>query len=93
MTSAMDILSEQEQDTLDNLEARVAKTVELVAQLRAERDAAREEASRWETEATTLRNSLTKAEQERETMQAERKAVRSRIEKLLGQMDLLSSES
>ncbi len=89
----MDILSEQEQDTLDNLEARVAKAVELMAQLRAERDAAREEASRWEAEAAALRGSLTKAEQERETMQAERKAVRSRIEKLLGQMDLLSSES
>jgi len=32
-------------------------------------------------------------ESERETFQTERKAVRTRIEKLLGQMDLISSDS
>lgn len=59
---------ESEVDALVELEERIRRTVELVATLRAERDAARAELA---------------------AMQGDRKQVRTRIEKLLGQMDSL----
>jgi chromosome segregation ATPase len=75
-----------ETDELAALEAQVERAVELIQQLRGERDAARKEAA-------LLRQQLAGIETERESLRTERKAVRTRIEKLLGQMDLLSSES
>jgi FtsZ-binding cell division protein ZapB len=81
-------------DSLASLEDRIRRTVELVASLRkekeaaveaaiAERDAARREAADAETR-------IRKLSQELEDLRSERKQVRTRIEKLLGQMDLLS---
>lgn len=77
---------ETEQDELAILEERVSRAVEMIQLLRLERDEARDEAS-------ALRKQLSDLESDRESLQTERKAVRSRIEKLLGQMDLLSSEA
>src|SRR5439155_13656489 len=65
-----------QEDSLTSLEERIRKTVELVTSLRAERDTAVEESQRLREEIDELRK--------------ERKHVRARIEKLLGQMDLLS---
>ena len=65
-----------EDDALTSLEERIRHTVEIVGTLRAERDAAVAEAH--------------KLRQELEGLRGERKQVRTRIEKLLGQMDLLS---
>ena len=65
-----------EQDALETLEERIRRTVELVSSLRAERDAAIADAQ--------------KAREELEALRGERKNVRARIEKLLGQMDQLS---
>ena len=64
-----------EQDALAELEERIRRTVELVSTLRTERDAAVAESQ--------------KLRQELESLRGERKQVRTRIEKLLGQMELL----
>lgn len=66
----------ESQDGLASLEERIRRTVELVSSLRAERDAAIADAQ--------------KAREELEALRGERKNVRARIEKLLGQMDQLS---
>ena len=74
---------EQETDSLSSLELRIQQAVQLVARLRAEKDAAMEQAAASRSEAARL------AEEVR-TLQADRKQVRQRIEKLLGQIDQLS---
>jgi FtsZ-binding cell division protein ZapB len=68
--------SPQELDALSSLEERITRAVELVTTLRAEK--ADMEAQR------------DAAIQELDELRSERKQVRTRIEKLLGQMDLLS---
>ena len=68
--------SQQELDALARLEERITRAVELVTTLRAEKAGA--EAQR------------DAAIQELDELRSERKQVRTRIEKLLGQMDLLS---
>lgn len=76
-------------DPLANLEERIRRTVELVATLRAERDAALAEADAVKRAAGTALADAQKYRQEIESLRGERKQVRTRIEKLLGQMDLL----
>lgn len=89
---------EEEVDSLSSLEERINRAIEVVTRLReekesiavqletatAERDAARRDAVQSQSQAQ-------KAVQELEELRAERKQVRTRIEKLLGQMDLLST--
>ncbi len=75
---------EQETDSLQALEQRIQQAVQLVVRLRQERDAAVHEAAEARAEAARLSDEL-------KTLQAERKQVRSRIEKLLGQIDQLSA--
>lgn len=65
-----------ETDSLEALEERIHRAVELVSSLRGQRDAAVAEAKKLRAEI--------------EGMRSERKQVRVRIEKLLGQMDQLS---
>ena len=88
---------EQETDALASLEERINRAVEAVSYLRreketiaeqlqsamAERDAARKDAALAQAQAQ-------KIAQELEDLRSERKQVRTRIEKLLGQMDLLN---
>lgn len=74
---------EQETDSLTSLELRIQQAVQLVGRLRAEKEAALEQAAASKSEAVRL------AEEVR-TLQAERKQVRQRIEKLLGQIDHLT---
>jgi predicted nucleic acid-binding Zn-ribbon protein len=62
-------------DALSSLEERIHRTVELVSTLRAERDAALADAQKLRVELEDLRS--------------QRKQARARIEKLLGQMDVL----
>jgi uncharacterized coiled-coil DUF342 family protein len=64
-----------EEDSLANLEERIRRAVELVSTLRSERDAAIAE---------TL-----KLREELEGLRSERKQARTRIEKLLRQMESL----
>jgi len=58
--------------------------VQMVARLRQEKEAAVEEAAEAKAEAARLADEV-------RTLHAERKQVRSRIEKLLGQIDQLSA--
>lgn len=62
-------------DALSSLEERIHRTVELVSTLRTERDAAVADAQKLRVELENLRS--------------QRKQARVRIEKLLGQMDVL----
>jgi FtsZ-binding cell division protein ZapB len=75
--------AEQETDSLSSLEERIQQAVQLVARLRAEKDAAIEQADGAKAEAARLADEV-------RVLQAERKQVRQRIEKLLGQIDQLS---
>jgi FtsZ-binding cell division protein ZapB len=77
--------SEQETDSLSNLEQRIQQAVDLVVRLRKEKNAAVEQAEQARAESARLSEEL-------RTLQAERKQVRTRIEKLLGQIDDLSGE-
>ena len=74
---------EFEVDSLSSLEERIQRAAQWVAQLRQEKEAAVEAAAEAKAEADRLA-------QEVKTLQAERKQVRARIEKLLGQIDQLS---
>jgi FtsZ-binding cell division protein ZapB len=76
-------------DALAILEDRIRRTVELVATLRAERDAAVAEMEAARNAAGSALTDSQKIRQELESLRNERKHVRTRIEKLLGQMDLL----
>lgn len=67
---------ESDDDALATLEERIHRAVDLVTTLRAERDAAVADSR--------------KLRQELEDLRAQRKQARLRIEKLLGQMDLLA---
>lgn len=75
---------EQESDSLTGLEERIQKAVQLVGRLRQEKEAALEEAARAHAQAEKLAEEI-------RTLQAERKQVRARIEKLLGMIDQLSA--
>jgi chromosome segregation ATPase len=75
---------EQESDSLSSLEERITLAVQLVARLRKEKDAALEEAAAAKAEVARLADEV-------KTLHTERKQVRSRIEKLLGQIDQLSA--
>ena len=87
-----------ELDSLADLEERILRAVELVSALRAERDAALselEEARAALAELASVKKAAAAADklhEEIEGLRAERKQVRVRIEKLLGQMDQLSGQ-
>lgn len=74
--------AEQELDSLSSLEDRIQKAVQLVGRLRQEKDAALAEAADAKAEVERLTGEVS-------TLQSERKQVRGRIEKLLGQIDQL----
>jgi FtsZ-binding cell division protein ZapB len=76
----MELLRDQEIDSLGTLEERIQQAVELVVRLRRERDAAAAE-----------RDAAIREHGAAQRLRAERKHVRNRIEKLLGQIDALST--
>ncbi len=76
--------AQQELDSLGVLEERITRAVELVTSLRAEKSALESQLASAIAERDGVR-------QELDDLRSERKQVRTRIEKLLGQMDLLSS--
>ena len=75
--------AQQELDALDSLEERITRAVELVTSLRKENADLGAQLSLAIAERDSVR-------QELEELRSERKQVRARIEKLLGQVDLLS---
>ena len=76
--------ADQENDSLSSLEERILRAVQSMSKLRQERDAAVDEAAEAKRDAVQLAEEV-------KSLQAERKQVRSRIEKLLGQIDQLSA--
>ncbi len=93
-----DLLRMEETDSLAALEERILRAVEMVSTLREEKqalqkeledaleakEAARRDADQARADAARLNGEVA-------SLQSERKQVRTRIEKLLGQMDLLSN--
>jgi FtsZ-binding cell division protein ZapB len=73
----MEAVQEESTDALGNLEQRITYAVELISNLRAENE--------------ELRQRFTGTQRELDELRNERKQVKARIEKLLGQMDLLSA--
>jgi FtsZ-binding cell division protein ZapB len=80
----MSPVEEQDIDSLSSLEERIQKAVHLMTRLREEKEAAVAEAAHAKAETARLAAEV-------KTLQAERKQVRTRIEKLLGQIDQLST--
>ena len=76
--------AEQETDSLSSLEERIQRAVLLLTRLRKEKEEAMEEAAEARAEAERLGDEV-------RALQTERKQVRARIEKLLGQIDQLST--
>jgi predicted nucleic acid-binding Zn-ribbon protein len=74
----------EEVDSLGSLEQRIQQAVQLVSRLRSEKEAALDQLAAAKTEAAHLADEV-------KALQAERKQVRQRIEKLLGQIDQLSA--
>jgi uncharacterized coiled-coil DUF342 family protein len=74
----------EEVDALSSLEERIQRAVQLVGKLRKEKEAAEEAAAQARAESARLAEEL-------KALHSERKQVRSRIEKLLGQIDQLSA--
>jgi FtsZ-binding cell division protein ZapB len=74
----------EEVDALSSLEERIQRAVLLVGKLRKEKEVAEEAAAHAKAESARLAEEL-------KSLQSERKQVRSRIEKLLGQIDQLSA--
>lgn len=88
----------EETDSLASLEERIHRAVQLVAQLRQEKDTIQKlldetiaEKEAAEKGASDAREQNKVLSQEIDELKAERRQVRSRIEKLLGQMDMLSA--
>jgi FtsZ-binding cell division protein ZapB len=75
--------AQQELDALDSLEERITRAVELVTSLRQENADLGAQLGSAIAERDSVR-------QELDELRSERKQVRARIEKLLGQVDLLS---
>jgi predicted nucleic acid-binding Zn-ribbon protein len=74
----------RESDSLGNLEERIQLAIQLVARLREEKEAALAAAAEAKAQNERLAEEVG-------ALQAERKQVRARIEKLLNQIDQLSA--
>jgi FtsZ-binding cell division protein ZapB len=95
----------EDTDTLSGLEDRILRAVQLVGKLREENAELKERLAAAESEASlavaarndaeealaAFKANAGRAASELEVLQSERKQVKARIEKLLGQMDLLSA--
>jgi seryl-tRNA synthetase len=84
----------EDNDALASLEERILRAVQLVNQLRSEKEAAEAQAvaarASSDAELEALRAENARLVDEVAELRAERKQVRTRIEKLLGQMDNLA---
>ncbi len=83
---------DEDMDSLASLEERITRAVELVSSLKKQNEqlAARTQDAETERDAAVLQ--AQKIADELDGLRSERKQVRTRIEKLLGQMDLLSAQ-
>lgn len=86
----LDNVDIQETDSLASLEERIVQAVQLVTRLRQEKEAAVADKQAALQKVADLQSRNSQLSSELETVRAERKQVRVRIEKLLGQIDQLS---
>jgi FtsZ-binding cell division protein ZapB len=84
VTQEMPGLHDTELDTLGHLEDRIQKAVALVNRLRHEKETALKELAASKAENARVAGEV-------ESLQAERRQVRARLEKLLGHIDQLGS--
>ncbi len=87
----MESSRDQEVEPLARLEERIRQAAELVAKLRHDKEAAVADREAAVHEAAEARALASKLSREMEALRSERVEVRGRIEKLLGQMDLLNA--
>ena len=94
----MEPVRDDDAEFLASLEERILRAVELVGHLRKENaalegrlEAAAETQKGLEADLADARTEGTRLANEIDSLHTERKQVRTRIEKLLGQMDLLSA--
>lgn len=80
----MNVAEQDTEDALGSLEERIHQAVQLVTQLRRDKEAALRDAAEAHAQAARMSEEL-------ETLRAERKQVRIRIEKLLSHIDQLSA--
>jgi len=78
-----------ETDALGQLEERIQRAVALVIRLRQEKDAVLKELAETQVAWEESQNANTKLSEELTTLHAERRQVRTRLEKLLGHIDQL----
>lgn len=88
----------EEIDSLSSLEQRIVKAVALVGELREERDLIMKEldatiAAKQSAEATITEREaeIARLQQQLQSMQSEQQQVKSRISKVLEQLDLIGS--
>ncbi len=88
----------EDPDSLASLEERIVRAVQLVTDLRKEKDSLQKKLDDVLTESgaavkakADLQEQVAALTEEVESLRSERKQVRTRIEKLLGQMDLLGA--
>jgi FtsZ-binding cell division protein ZapB len=86
----MDPQPAPERDSFSVLEERIVQAVELVTRLRQEKETAVAEKLAALQEAGLAKATLERLTSELESLRAEKRQVRSRIERLLGQIDQLS---
>ncbi len=87
----MNAAQTQETDALADLEQRISRAVELVNSLRVRNAALEEQLATANALAATAAADARAARQELDDLRSERKQVKTRIEKLLGQLDLLTT--
>lgn len=101
----METVNEEGVDTLASLEQRVQRAVEVLGSLRSdnqalneqltavknERDRALSELDESRSQLSSSHEQIAKLSEDLNQLRNERKQVKTRIEKLLGQMDLLSA--
>lgn len=97
-TSTTVPVSAEDSDSLASLEERITRAVQLVNQLRREKEALEKQIATVKSEKEAMEAQFGELQSRNEALndevaglRAERKQVRSRIEKLLGQIDLLSA--
>ena len=75
----------------ERLQQQLSSTQEEVAAIRQDRDEAAALSNEFQKDNSELQEQIQKLKQDLDEMRGERKQVKARIEKLLGQMDLLSA--
>lgn len=83
---------DEEVDSLASLEERITRAVELLTALKKQNEQLAQRVKIAEAERDAALSASQRAAEEMESLKSERKQVRTRIEKLLGQMDLLSAQ-